>query len=478
MARKGSLSAEALAALGAERLAALLMQLADGDASIRKRLVLAAAEGGGVAALIKALDRRLNALSTSRGFVEWEKSRAYAGEIDGLRRALTDTLAPLDQDAATERLERLVRLAPNVLHRAMDSGDHLSAVFVAAAGDLAAAWARGDGRDPQALARRILALLMEDDYDICETLACDAAPALGDAGLAALTSLVREALSARTPPAAGLVDWGEARLRRALLQVADMQGDVDAFIAAQVEGGGEHVDILGIVLRLLDKGRAPEALEWLERKSGRLPSGPAHAGLPGAPGRPGPDARLDWSREILRIRALDMLARKSEAQDLRWRLFEQTLRPEVLRGYLKGLADFEDDEALERAFALALGHDSALAALDFLISWPNLKLAAALAVRRGAEIDGGYYQVLQPAADALSDKHPQAAVTLYRRMIDSTLEGGASAAYRHAVKNLKACADLAARTDEQAGAMPSHVDYVAGLRQRHGRKVAFWSLLA
>ena len=90
LARRHALNAETLAALGAERLATLLMDLAEGDTAVRKRLVLAAAEAGGEDALTKALDRRLSALASSRGYIAWEKARAYAAELDGLRAALAE----------------------------------------------------------------------------------------------------------------------------------------------------------------------------------------------------------------------------------------------------------------------------------------------------------------------------------------------------------------------------------------------------
>jgi len=75
LSRKNSVSAENLAALGAERLAALLMELGEADPAVRKRLVLAVAERGGPASLIKAVDRRLSALANSYGEVQWERER-------------------------------------------------------------------------------------------------------------------------------------------------------------------------------------------------------------------------------------------------------------------------------------------------------------------------------------------------------------------------------------------------------------------
>jgi hypothetical protein len=111
VAKKNSVTAENLAALGAERLATLLMELGVGDAAVRKRLVLAVAERGGPAALLKAVDRRLTALANSYCDIPWEREKTYAAEVDGLRGVIAQSMAAVDPAAAAERLGRLIRLA-------------------------------------------------------------------------------------------------------------------------------------------------------------------------------------------------------------------------------------------------------------------------------------------------------------------------------------------------------------------------------
>ena len=478
MARKGVLNAENLAALGPDRLASLLMELADADASVRKRLVLAVAETSGPAGVIKAVDRRLAALAGSRGYIDWEKARAYANELDGLRRVIAQTLTPLDPAAAAQRLETFLRLAPRVIERVDDSSGKVGGIFESAAADLATVWTRAPDQDPKALAEKVLSLFVSDEYGVCDDIIAAAAPALRTAGLAALGDLAGAALADRSKPAkAHGFDGRRHKLQRVLTQVADAQGDVDAFIAVQTQGG--LADTLGIARRLLEANRPDEALDWLDKETGR----PGlrvmtYADLELGPSTSGRAAGLDWERETLRIRALEMLGRREQAQEIRWRLFEHTLHPDLLRSYLKVLPDFEDEEALERAFAFASNHASAIMALSLLISWPNLELAAELVIRRHEALDGRHYEILNPAAEALSETHPHAATVLYRRMIDSVLERGASKSYPYAANNLVACKDLAYQVDWQLCRLEPHDRYLADLRQRHGRKSGFWSLIS
>jgi TPR repeat protein len=464
VSRKSSVTAENLAALGAERLAALLIELGAADRAVRKRLVLAVAERGGSGSLIKAVDRRLNALADSSALVPWEKEKAYAAEIDGLRIVITQSLAPLDAAAAADRLVRLIRLAPAVLRRVDDSNGRFGEIFRLAVADLAAVWGRIERREPEALAATALTLIQSDEYGLCVDLITEAAAALGAAGLAAL----------KQRAAATVADLGEAhpqrgpgRARLHLLQilsdVADAEGDVDGFIDVQVKARGAGVDRAGIVSRLLQAQRAEEALVWLDKAA---IGGARHGGMGAHP--------LAREHDRLRITALEQLGRRDEAQTARWRLFGESLSRDVLGDYLRALPDFEDDAALEQALALALRHPEAVRALDFLTRWPNLITAAKLVVERLGELDGRDYHVLEPAADALSDAQPLAATLLLRRMIDSVLDRAASTAYPHAAKNLAACEALDAQVDWSTSTWRSHTDYVADLSARHARKQAFW----
>jgi hypothetical protein len=171
-----------------------------------------------------------------------------------------------------------------------------------------------------------------------------------------------------------------------------------------------------------------------------------------------------------RIAALEALGRTDAAQETRWDCFARTLSAEHLRAYLKKLPDFEDVEAEIRALKHAEQFPSRLEALLFLVSWP------ALVTGHAGELDGNHYQVLAPAAEALAAKQPLAATVLLRAMIDFSLAHSRASRCRHAANHLHECARLA-RHITDFGAFEPHDAYLARLRQDHGRKQSFWSLL-
>jgi hypothetical protein len=112
----------------------------------------------------------------------------------------------------------------------------------------------------------------------------------------------------------------------------------------------------------------------------------------------------------------------------------------------------------------------------FLVSWPALDHAARLTLARAAEIDGDHYYILSPAAEKLEGKHPLAATILRRAMIDFALEKARSKRYSHAAKHLQECESLVAQIRD-FGTFETHLEYVARLKARHGRKSGFWGLL-
>jgi hypothetical protein len=304
------------------------------------------------------------------------------------------------------------------------------------------------------------------------------APALGDKGLDILKARFIElsAIPVEKPPEdkRKVIGWGMAgpmyedevkahsrktTIQLALQEIADAQGDVDAFIAQYDEQARKMPRIAAtIARRLLAANRAKDALHAIEAaEHGRYRW-----------------SDLDW--EDARIDTLEALGRSDEAQAARWSCFENALSGEHLRAYLRKLPDFEDMEAEERALDHVERSDNVIQALTFLVSWPALDRAARFVALRATQLDGDCYEVLSPAADALASKYPLAATLLLRAMIDFTLAKARSGRYRHAARHFMECASLASSIPEW-GTVETHEAYASRLRARHGRKRGFWDLI-
>jgi hypothetical protein len=464
-----------LEALGAARLAALLLDLAQGDAVAKRRLRMELASASGSDDAADQIHKRPVSIGKARSFVDWHKVKPLAHDIDMQRRAIVEHVAPTDPVRVFELMARLIALARPVYERCDDSNGTIAAIFVSALTDLAPL-ATAARLPVGTLVDRVFDGVCDNGYGQYDGLIALMAPALGDAGLRLLKARF-EAL-AKTPPVRPpdkerrVIGYGsggpiyaddlDARTHKhivhsALTDIADALGDVDSFIAQHPADDRRNPAIAAeIAERLLAAGRKEEAMLAIEaaagtrRKGGYCP---------------------DWDR--VRIDVLEALGRNEEAQGSRWDLFADALNVSYLRAYLKRLPDFDDIEAEARAIAHVRAFPSFHHALHFLVAWPNVAAAASMILARADEIDGNHYEVLTPAADALEQRHPLAATLLLRAMIDFALEKARNKRYRHAARHLQSCESLAHRIDD-FGPHPDHSAYLANLKAHHGRKSGFW----
>jgi hypothetical protein len=474
-----TLNAKNLEALGAKRLAALLLEISKGDAASKRRLRLELAGTQGAPEVAREVRKRLATIARSRSFIDWQKRKGVVNDLQTQRTAIMEKVAKSDPTTALDLMWSFMEIAGSIFERSDDSSGQLISVFENACADLGTL-AEAAKPDPDGLADRILRALQESDYGEYDEIIGHMTPALGEAGLAILKNQVH-ALVDSPKPKAQLADrvakdwrpgepiyeenyrelYRDSVLRRALLEIADAEGDVDAFIS-QCEPESRRVPRVAaqIAQRLLAAGRAEEALKAVdavskEDRSGWIPS--------------------EW--EDARIATLEALGRPKDAQEFRWACFHRNLSSQHLKAFLKRLPDFEDMEAEEKALTFVQNHPSFHEALIFLTQWPALNRAAALILERPRELDGNHYDILSPAADALAEKFPLAATLALRAMIEFALEQARTKRYRYAAHHLLDCEGIASRI-EDFGGHEDHQAYEDRIRDRHGRKSSFWSLIA
>lgn len=383
------LSAASLVHLGAPRLADLLIEAGAGNPNLKRRLRLELAAEAGPDVLAMEIDKRITALAAARTRVSWRKRGELIEDLNAHFRMIVERLSP---EAPAEALAVLIRwfdLYPGLAARVKDTRGELPAAFEAAAPDLFALAEAGGDKALQdvvdALERR------PQDYGRWISAAGDA---LGP--VAARRLLDGLDASARKTPA------GRNLLRR----LADRAGDLDLWLSLVTPEQAGSPDIAAdIARRLLDAGRVAEARAALEAPLRPSPLNRrwtfGHNPKEGAP-------RLIPAWEAASIDVLEAEGNRQEAQDLRWTLFERDLAAPVLRDYLSRLPDFDDVEALDRAFAHASSHPDFEAAMRLLMDWPAHREAAALVLARPREAR----QARPMSADwasRLAQRYPEAA---------------------------------------------------------------------
>lgn len=438
---KKTVSEANLATLGAERLAALLMEAATGDAAWKRRLRMELAAEVGAADVALELDKRLTALAESRVKVSWRKRPALLAELRGLRKVILERLGPLEARLALDRLVSWFDLYPALRTRVSDPKGEMALMFDEATADLAA-------------------LASEVGPDV-------AGPVLGDALSTRLTewaSWVGRGAHAMSQPLARrlLVDLTRGkpaptgRLALVVRKLADRSGDLDAWVAATPEDDRRRPEVGAVIARrLAAAGRADEARAALEGSRPRATPESKWSRGKARPPEPPPEV---WS--LAEIEVLAAEGRAEAADEARWALFERTLSADLLRAMVAGLADFEDVVALDRAFGLAMAHPDVMKAIGFLVAWPALREAADLTVSRADELRGSVEEVPLWAA-RLAGRHPAAALLLTRARARGLVRLGSGLSEE--VEGLIAEAEALADAAGDAFEGPSHGAFVAEL---------------
>lgn len=462
-----------LEALGAEKLADLLMEVSTGSAEIKRRLRLELSYNLGASELAREFRKRLVALRKSTSFVGWRKRKALVKDLDTQVMMIVEKIAPEDPTSAFDLLWQFIELAPSIYERVDDSRGDVGDVFRGAIAQFEEIAPRAL-MDPEALASRVWAAAQDNGYGEWDGIIPLMTPALGAAGLARLKTYVQayaaEPLNA-VPEDHEAIQFlrqlrgddtyaadNKARFVKACLQeISAAAGDTEAYIAQYSEEDLQRKDISAeVALLLLADARADDALGLLQNadQDGRAFGQEA------------------W--DVAYITCLTALGRGEDAQAHRWNCFARSLHQQHLRDYLKLLPDFDDVEAEDRARQHVFEYENLSAALNFCLNWPDLVTAARLIETRADEIDGDDYTLLTPAADALRVRHPRAAVLLWRAMIDHSLGIGRASRYGHAAEHLADCAALDAEITDY-GILPTHEDYLQALQARHDRKSSFWA---
>jgi hypothetical protein len=474
---KKTLNKDNLEKLGAERLAALVMELVQGSAALQRRARMELSAAQGPKDVVADIRKRFASLRRASSFLDWRGQKALVKDLEGLLAMIETTIMPDDAQEAFELLWSFLQLAPAIHARTDDSNGAVGDVMRQAM-DLIGKLAPGLSVDRKALAERILEAVADAGFGEFDGIIPATAEALGAEGLEHLKQ-VTDAW-AEAPPSEheleryqryGLSSAPEVSVQRnkqstrsiILADIADAQGDVDAYMTRYTPEQLTYGTIApDVARRLLDAGRVDEAFAIITR------------------------ARAAEDGKALRIFRYeldevyeDCLERLGKTEDLKrhlWESFVQTLSARSLRKYLKLLPDFDDMEAEEKALDHAEAYPHLGAAISFLIDWPSHDRAARVVLARAGELNGDSYHILTTAADALEHRHPLAATLMRRAMVQDTLDGGKSKRYRYAARHLAECQSSDPSIIDYAG-FPAHAQFIEALKRKHGRKYGFWQLV-
>jgi hypothetical protein len=270
MARKPKITEEALAKLGADRLANLLLAEAGRNRQVKRDLELALEAGKGTFGLVASIRKRLTVIGGSRAGLLGDKAQELLDELVRLKARIINDVAATAPDEALELLWQFIDLHGDIIERTYDRSGRVGAVFRDACGELGEIAKRAKPRREK-FAEQVFARVIVNSYGVLDDLIKETAVGLGSDGLTALRKLLQAsrdgrlaANKGRERPAAQH-DHTLSSISLALRDVADCQGDVDAYMDAHSGRDPSNPAFAAeIAIRLVAADRAGEALAVLD----------------------------------------------------------------------------------------------------------------------------------------------------------------------------------------------------------------------
>lgn len=382
-------NAENLTSLGAERLAEILVDVAETRPELKRRLRMELAAEQGAEHLLIEIDKRLAALSTSRSKISWRQRPAFIRDLDALRGLIVDRLTALDASGAADRLLVFLRTARQVHGRLRDKEGRVAAVFQQASGDLGRALAAEGER----AVGQVVSAIAADPASWREWAPAFVGQVSRDFAEATLVGLSAraDASTAWLPVIRAFAD-----------AAANPLAFISTYTAQQLRTPAVAAEAARRLLEIGDATAAGAILEGAAPSRGSWGKGKAKAG----------DIDFDWETQW--IEYLEQSGRPEEAQSQRWISFERTLAVERARAFTRRLPDFDDVEAESRAFAYAAHHPDFAAGLAFLMAWPAVSEAAQMILARRGEITAAPEDAEAWAAKVRL-RYPDAAHALLRK---------------------------------------------------------------
>ena len=254
---EGGLSPAQVAALGADRLAEILVDHAVHDPGLEQALRLALAAQMSDAELARTLAGEVDAIGARRSRWSDGDDQDLAHGVDRIRAAITRDLLPRAPRAAADLNLRLIRLHPSIAAQVRDSDGVVGSAIEDVIADFGVACAALPAADRRKLPTEVVTLLLGNEYGVCRRLIHACRDGLGSEGLAELDRLFRAGLDG-----VGLAGGAQHRSTclEGLAEVADARGDVDAFIEVQYLADAEDRAVMAIAEHLVGAGRLEEAL--------------------------------------------------------------------------------------------------------------------------------------------------------------------------------------------------------------------------
>ncbi|WP_022981332.1 DUF6880 family protein [Ideonella sp. B508-1] len=437
-------------------LADVLIELANDHPEVRKRLErLQLADSPNK--LAAAFRKTLAGWRRTQKYQDYKSVRSFAAKLELWLDQVARELAPKDPASALDLFEAFIETDAHFFENADDSGGDIGDAVRGACRHWLQTAAQCEA--PEATMRaRLLKLVNADGYGAREGLLREANLLLSEQGMRELVAELEAemALLVAKHKGAGQVPYDVIKVSASLSLIGQALGDPDVKARAilSYRADPNPMQRESMAQAYLEANRPEDAMRWLQGDWGHL----------------------DDRRQRLLAQAHGQRGNAELSHHLRQQLFEAAPSLDALRLWLDDLPPHQQSSALQRAGEIAMALPNPGLSAQLLVELHREADAEATLVDKATAINGADYFALPSLAKTLAERGWfKGATAIYRALLLNILERAYSPAYRHAARHLER---LQLMSSADLAPLPSHDDFLAQLRSKHGRKTAFWSLVA
>ncbi len=441
---------------GVDALVEMIVELAESDTTLYRKLDMASATGNADDRTVEAsLRKAIDAATRIRGFVEYDEADDWAQNVENALDAVAALVASGRGKLALGLVDHAL-LKIEAATQDIDDSDGHCGELLARAGEIHLAACRVARPDPVKLACELFRREMEAEYGAFDGAAGIYADVLGDSGLAEYRRRAAEAWE-KLPPRRQerRVEHehvaGYDRLLGTLDYFAERDGDLETRIALRAKDLSSPWKYLELSEFCLSHRREQEALSRAEEGLWVFD-----------------DERPDERLVGFAVRLLLKSKRKSDAEALLWRTFERAPSLE-LYGRLRSISGAP---VRERAIAIletrlakekpGQGRSSPALLIQVMLKEKLFERAWQIVRQHGVSPD-----IAETLAKASEASHPEEALKVYTQRVAALAED--SSGYKEAAGLVAHMANLRGAAEQAA--------YVGGLKERYRRRRNLMKLL-
>ena len=401
--------------------------------------------------LYKLTNKAITSIKNGTRFISYGEAYEFEQKLvhinEGIEKLISE--AP---DLAIKLCQRLIEIDGRICDRVDDSNGFLLICYATTYSLLDRAFIAANS-DSDTVGRYFYEVYSQDEYGLRGYLLANTKQSLRAGADKVLETLLQDR------------PLEEYATLHALKIIADVRGDVDAYIALikqdeqRLARPLSDQSICEIATRLNAAFRSEEAIHWLNKI--------------------GKSSHYDSKKTSLLIEAYQLEGKDSQAREILWQRFESYLQAEDYLAYLKHTTESERDTAQAKAVALAKKHTHLSGTLAFLADiqqWDEVN-ALILEHAKADTLNGADYSQYRKLSTSLAKQGRGLAATLLRRaLVADVLQRAKSQYYHYAVSDLKKANDFAQTVNDWQG-FATHDTFMQTLQTQHARKSAFWSKL-